>query len=333
VRFHARLTGALLCFIALCLITLNGCSPKARPQPRQDNRARAALDRLNRRLVAEAAETRGIREYAVGPEDLIEVSLFDLEDQDGEARQILVRVSQAGRISLPLIGHVDVGGRSALEIEDILRQRYKKFIHEPQITVFIKEYRSYRVSVVGYVEQPGLYEISGDKTLLEALGMAGGLNDAAGTTVRLTRRTDTGLRTYYIDLDQVLLQGDMSLNVPLLAGDVVNVPKAGIFYVEGSVKNPGSYPIRGRLTVTQAIATAGGADQRLAKESATTLFRRGRNGERQAIPIDLDGIRSGRVPDLKIAENDVILVPMSTAKFVTQMFVSRIGIGYTINGR
>jgi len=213
-----------------------------------------------------------------------------------------------------------------------LRKRYKKFIHEPQITVFIKEYRSYRVSVVGYVEDPGLYEISGDKTLLAALGMAGGLNDAAGTTVRLTRRTDKGLRTYYIDLDRVLLEGDMSLNVPLLAGDVVNVPKAGIFYVEGSVKNPGSYPIRGALTVTQAIATAGGSDPRLAKESATTLFRRGRNGEREAIPIDLDGIRSGRVPDLQVAENDVILVPMSTAKFVTQMFVSRIGIGYSING-
>ena len=329
---RAELTKLLVCLIAVLLVTTTGCMPRARLEPRLDGREKAALDKLNRKLVAAATVSPSSREYIVGPEDLLEVSLFDVEEREGEPQRIPTRVSQNGIISLPLIGQVEVSGRSALEIEDLLRERYRTFIHDPQITVFVKEYRSYRVSVVGYVEKPGLYEISGEKTLLEVLGLAGGLSDEAGTTVQLTRRTEEGLRTYYIDLDNVLREGDMRFNMPLSSGDVLSVPKAGVFYVEGSVKKPGSYPLREPITVTQAIATAGGPEERLASVGGTTLYRRGGDGGREAVPIDVDAIRSGRAEDPWVSENDVIVVPMSRAKYVAELLIGRVGIGISPGG-
>ena len=324
----ARATGLLvICIIALHLSGAAGCARRAPVEPPREDLVRAALDRLNRRIAAAATEGEASREYVVGPEDLLEISLFDVEEEDGEPQRIPARVSHTGVISLPLIGQVEVSGLSPLETEDLLRERYRKFIHDPQITVFVKEYRSYRVSVVGYVQKPGLYEISGEKTLLEVLGMAGGLNEDAGTTVQLTRRTPEGLQTNYIDLDMLLSEGDMRFNALVGPGDVVTVPKAGVFYVEGSVKKPGSYPLRGALTVTQAIATAGGPEERLAKVGGTTLYRRGRNGQREAVPIDIGAIRSGRAKDPEVSESDVIVVPMSSMKYVAELLVGRIGVG------
>jgi polysaccharide export outer membrane protein len=279
--------------------------------------------------VAAVGERQAIREYLVGPEDLLEISLYDIEDASGEPRRIPARVSQTGVITLPLVGQIEVAGNSAVEIEGLLRERYREFIHEPQITVFVKEYRSYRISVVGHVENPGLFEVSGEKTLLEILGMAGGLNKDAGTMVQLTRQTQKGLRTHYIDLDRLVRGGDLRFNVPLRPGDVVSVPKAGVFYVEGSVKNPGSFPLRGTMTVTQAIATAGGPNERLAKTGQTMLYRRGVNGDREAVRVDVNAIRSGRAEDPLVAENDVIMVPMSNMKYMAELLVGRIGIGFS----
>ena len=276
-------------------------------------------------LAAQAASRPG--DYLVGPEDLIEVTLYDIQDLQGEPRVVQARVSNTGYITLPYIGKVRSDGMTPLELEESLRRHYLAYIHEPQISVFIKEYRSYRVSVVGYVEAPGMLELKGRKTLLEAIGLAGGLNEEAGRTVRLTRQAEGQVQSVLVDLDRLAADGDIRLNVPLLPGDVINVPRAGIFYVEGVVRKPGAYPLLDETTVTQALATAGGIDTAVARTGATTLYRKDDTGDRYAVAIDLAAIRSGTNKDFFVQPDDVIVVPLSGPKFFLDRLTGLLRIG------
>jgi len=269
-------------------------------------------------------------DYRVGPEDLLEVTLFDLEEKTGEPRHVTARVSQSGSITLPLVGQVAVGSQTPVQAEETLRGRYRKYIHDPQIAVFVKEYRSYRVAVVGYVQKPGVYEVTGERSLLEVIAMAGGLSERAGRTVQISRRHDDRLETLLIDLDRLTHDGDLRLNLPMMRGDVVNVPRAGVVYVQGSVKKPGAYRLREGMTVTQAIGAAGGPDDKLASHGAVRLFRRQPEGERQEIPVDVAAINSGQAEDLRVVENDIVIVPMSVPRYVIDRFIGGIGMGLSI---
>jgi polysaccharide export outer membrane protein len=171
--------------------------------------------------------------------------------------------------------------------------------------------------------------VQGDKTLLEVLGMAGGLNREAGNMLEVTRRTSNGLRTHYVELDRLMREGDLRFNIPLRPGDVITVPKASVFFVAGSVNKPGAYPIRTGLTLTQAVATAGGPDQRLARAGKTALVRPGPNGERLKFKFNLGDIESGKVADPQIYENDIVIVPMNHAKYMMEMLLGRVGVGFS----
>jgi len=314
---------------ALALLAACGRHVPARTPPASaDATELVPLDREMALAVERAPGSTS--DYRVGPEDLLEVTLFDLEEKTGEPRHVTARVSQSGSITLPLVGQVAVGSQTPVQAEETLRGRYRKYIHDPQIAVFVKEYRSYRVSVVGYVEKPGVYEISGERSLLEVLAMAGGLNKTAGKTVQISRRRDDRLETLLIDLDRLSHDGDMRLNLPMMRGDVVNVPKAGVVYVQGSVKKPGAYRLRDAMTVMQAIGAAGGWDDKLANRGGTRLFRRQERGERQEIPIDIAAINSGRAEDVRLAENDIVVVPMSLPRYVIDRFIGGIGMGLSI---
>jgi polysaccharide export outer membrane protein len=270
---------------------------------------------FNRQITVMAAASVDDAEYRIGPEDLLEVTLFDIEDAHGEPRIVTSRVSNSGYATFPYVGLVAAAGYTPTQFEELLKEQYKRFIHEPQLTVLVQEYRSYRISVIGYVNTPGVLELKGRKTILEGLAMAGGLTDEAGKDVRLTRVTADGtVETILVDLHVIAEEGDPTLNVDLLPGDVVAVPKAGTFYVEGIVKNPGAYPLLQETTVSQAVATAGGPDPTLAKSSGTVLYRKSPDGERQAIPINLAALQDGEGEDFRVQEDDVIVVPLSTTR-------------------
>jgi polysaccharide export outer membrane protein len=259
-------------------------------------------------------------DYLIGPEDLLDVTMFDLEDEHGTPRVISARVSNTGYVALPYVGTVPAAGMTPLEFESQLRETYRQYIHDPQLTVFVREYRSFRVSVIGYVNTPGVIDLKGRKTVLEVLALAGGLTDEAGKDVRVTRSGPEGAETLLIDLDRIANEGDIALNVDLEPGDVVTVPKAGTFYVEGVVKKPGAYPLLEQMTVSQAVATAGGADETFAKKGGTMLYRKTPEGERLVIPIDLAALQRGEGEDMPILEDDVIVVPMSAPRFWVDRF-------------
>jgi len=286
-------------------------------------------EQLNEKLAVIAAQDDDDTEYRIGSEDLLEITLFDIEDRDGEPRVVTTRVSNTGFVTLPLVGKVTAEGFTPLQFEEHIRAKYTRFIREPQLSVFVQEYRSYEISVIGYVENPGVLHLQGRRTLLEALALAGGLNNEAGRTVRFRREVGDTVITDFIDLTKLAQEGDVRLNPVLLPNDVVHVPRAGVFYVEGLVNNAGAFPLLQDTTVTQAIATAGGPDVELARMGGTTLFRKRKDGEREAIPVDIAAIRKGTSDDFLVLEDDVIVVPLSHPKywFDRALGLVRLGIG------
>ncbi len=130
-------------------------------------------------------------DYLVGPNDLLEIEVFDLENL-----KRTVRVNAAGAISLPLIGGVVVAGLTAEKVEEVIAKRYsEKYLQNPQVSVFIKEFTTQRITVEGAVQKPGIYPLTGQITLLRALALAGGAGQIANMgEVIVFRTSDRGVR-------------------------------------------------------------------------------------------------------------------------------------------
>jgi polysaccharide export outer membrane protein len=265
------------------------------------------------------------RDYKIGPEDLLEISVFEEEKLNKT-----VRVSSQGNISLPLLGILRVKGLTANELEKEVRDLLaEKYFQDPHVSVFIKEYRNQRISVIGAVEKPGAYDVTGQKTILDVLGLAGGLKEDAGQLLFLIRSAKPEERldkdkgnsrqqvpqTFVVDLEELLIRGDLTLNLPLMHGDVINVPVSGKIFVGGEVRSPGGFPLKGkRLTVSQAIALAGGLKTEAAG-SDTMIFRYSEKGTgKEIISANVYSIQKGQAEDLYLRENDIVMVPRSGAK-------------------
>jgi polysaccharide export outer membrane protein len=128
-------------------------------------------------------------EYKIGPKDLLEISVLGVP----EISKLNVRVSEEGRITLPLLGEVSVGDLTKFELEKKLAALAgEKIVLDPQVTIHIVEYRSRRVSVVGAVEKPGPFELIGRRTVLQAVAEAGGLSRDAGDEIIVIRQLPGG---------------------------------------------------------------------------------------------------------------------------------------------
>jgi polysaccharide export outer membrane protein len=243
-------------------------------------------------------------------------------------------------IVVPLVGELAIKDMTTADVERELRQRYSKYIRSPQVGVMVTEYRQ-RVSVMGAVQKPGVFELTGRKSVIDMLALAGGVTERAGSQVHVYRQDSQGGRqSTVIDLMMLATNaaggGDdksgTALNAPLQAGDVVNVPQAGMFFVDGAVGKPGSYPLGRNYTLSQALATAGGVNPELADYGAISINRRQGPNKMQTIPVNLDDVMAGAAADPQVQPDDVILVPMSGFKYFVKRFVGTIVSGVSIGG-
>jgi polysaccharide export outer membrane protein len=143
------------------------------------------------------------KDYRIGPNDLLDVEVLDL-DKDNAKRT--VRVNAAGSVSLPLIGAVVVAGLTAQQAESLVAERYsEKYLQNPQVSVFIKEFTTERITVDGAVVKPGIYPLTGQITLLRALALSGGFGSIADSNeVKLFRVNEKGERQVAtFDVDQI----------------------------------------------------------------------------------------------------------------------------------
>jgi polysaccharide export outer membrane protein len=286
---------------------------------------------LNSEILTRATGPAVDADLPVGPGDLIEVSVFEVE----ELSKLKVRISRRGTVNLPLIGTIQAAGRSAGELEDEIRQRLQHtYMRDPQVSVFVHEHTSQRISIIGAVKKGGIQVLTGRLRLADALALAEGLTEDADHVVYVIRRVPggtvaratgaepvrAGTTTQPAETEEVMVPIDLEalargrdeLNIALEPGDVINVPRAGSFYVGGSVEKPGSFLLRGRTTVEQGILAAGGAKNVAALENVR-IYRTKPGGQQDVIAFDLKEFESGQTPP-ELQKNDVVIVGKSPGK-------------------
>ena len=320
-------------------------SPAVAPGDVMSSRDRARLEAL-------AAERTKERDdgYRIGPDDLLDIRIPDLLEGQGSGAvprptpgtlgpsavagaptSLGLRVSASGDVSLPLIGPVHAEGLTPTELEAEIARRLVKggILRAPQVNVQIAEYRSRVVAVVGSVERPGPYPLTRPRaTLADVIWAAGGPNKEAGRVVEFVPAAGTApspaedgaqaSAPIRVDLE-VLLHATADhgggLNPRVRPGDVITVAPAGSVLVDGWIEKPGSYPVTRGLTLSGAIAAAGGylfpADR-----SHATVKRVLAPGEERSFTIDLGAVAEGRAGDVPITDGDVVRVPASTIRLL-----------------
>jgi polysaccharide biosynthesis/export protein len=321
--------GSLLRETGGVAATTSGPGRAGRPPEPTDSPNTAAL---NRRLLEQSARSADSTDLPVGAGDLLEVSVFEVE----ELSKIRLRVPHRGVVTLPLLGQIQATGRTTAEMEDELRSRLqKKFMHDPQVSVFLVEHNSQRISVIGAVRKGGVFNVNRPLRLADALALAEGLTDEADRHVYVIRRVPMSEITAAagggasakgaapargdataevmapIDLTD-LADGREDLNVALRAGDVVHVPRAGSVYVGGSVERPGSFLLKGKTTVHQAVLAAGGVKD-VAAWGDVRLYRKTATGKVEVTTYDLDAFEEGK-PAPEVQRDDVVVVGKSPGK-------------------
>ena len=264
----------------------------------------------------------------LGVDDQITVHLQDLE----EVTDKTMRIGSSGDISLPYVGRVHAAGLSVAELEQTISERMKRYVKQPEITVNRTEMRSQPVSVIGQVKTPGVQQLKGRKTLVEMLSMAGGLQDDAGYSVKVTRQRQWGriplassvtdstgeYETAEVPLRDLLSATDPALNIAIMPNDVITVPKAEMVYVIGEVEKAGGIVLgdQRNITVLGALSAANGMT-RTAKAPAATILRvEHGSATRKEIPVDLKAMLAGKAEDLVMRVNDILYVPGNTQRSV-----------------
>jgi polysaccharide export outer membrane protein len=335
---HTAISAALAAIVTTGLAGTLGCAPTSRPAgagtaianlpdtPSQNLERLRHLDAARR-----AAEEPG--DYLLGPGDLLAVQAVGLEELTQR-----VRVDADGGVTLPLLGSVRVGGLSVSGAQQELTWRLGQFMYQPHVTVFVEEYRSQQVGVVGAVQRPGLVSLTARRaTVLDALSAAGGMTPEAGGRIYLvpgeSRPTAPegivpaalhadaaasvdadGGAPIMVDLKE-LGQSAQTLffGLPVRAGDVVMVPGAGEFIVAGWVAKPGNYPLKSSLTLRGAIATAGGVTFP-ADTTRVRVHRLTPAGDGASHDVDYQAIVNQQAADVFVHDGDVIEVRASTIR-------------------
>jgi len=276
------------------------------------------------------AQPAAAGDYRIGSGDLLSISVFDVPDLTRD-----VRVSASGHISLPLIPiKIGAGGLTSYQLEEKIAEllQVNGLVEHPQVTVFVKEYHSQPITVIGAVRNTTVYQAIRPTTLLEVLSYAGGLADDAGSVVIVTRPKPLAvpevptsednpvapqLQTIVINLKDLLESGDPQFNIPVFGGDIVSVPRAGILYVVGAVNRSGGFALKSdseEMTALKAVALAEGLTGTARADDAVIIRKHRETGKEEEIEVDLGKIMARKSPDVGLYANDILFIPDSIAK-------------------
>ncbi|MEZ4753491.1 MAG: polysaccharide biosynthesis/export family protein [Bdellovibrionota bacterium] len=293
--------------------------------------------------------------YRVGSEDEIEFAVFDVPELN-----LATKVRQSGHISLPLIGAVEVKGKTEDEIQEAVSNRLSTFVKNPQVSVFITNYGSQKVAVMGAVREPGTYSLKkGSNSVVELIGEAGGLSEKAGSYLNFVPAEISGIEAstvaesramlslasheigtrnvsgIEIPMDSVLAtSGGIPLEIPVRGGDMIVVPEAGTVQVDGEVEKRGTFELGQRMTLLGALAAAGGI-RSSAKADEVEVIRQ-LDGDKVHVVINLEGLSQGEVKDVNLRSGDIIRVPSDSGKrmsedtFNTITSIISVGVGASV---
>jgi polysaccharide export outer membrane protein len=259
-------------------------------------------------LAQEAASAAGSNTL-VGARDVLDIRVAEDPNLNTKAT-----VNPDGRISMELLGKVDVSGLTAAQIETKIRTLLEaKYMNRATVTVQITEFGSKPISVMGAVTRPGAIGTSEMMTLIQAITAAGGLATGYGKELYVLRTASNGLTEQIaIDIEDLLVNGNPDLNIPLAPNDVVNVPMDTpiTIYVLGEVMKPGKAQFRRSQTPTllQALADVGGPTDRASRK---VIVKRRVNGKDTTMRVNYLDIVRGRKADIVLQDNDTIYISES----------------------
>jgi len=274
--------------------------------------------------------------YRIGPADVLDIRIYNRPHLSREN----VRVEGNGMIRMPLIEtEIQAACQTEGELAKEISTRYAKYYKNLQVDVFIKEYHSRQVAVIGAVNDQSRFELQRRVRLLELLTYAKGPSPRAGQTVNVVHstasspckqedETDTSSVFSSYKLSDVLA-GDPKSNPYLEPGDIVTIPEADQVYVVGNVFMPLTISLREPITLTRAIAMAGGLKQDTRKDKIRILRQEPGTPIRKEITVDLYAIEKKRSEDLALAPNDIIDVPTSAGKSFLRSLIQGVvpGVG------
>ena len=262
------------------------------------------------------AETTPVADYQVGPGDVLFVNVFgrpELGSPGNMGNSTVVkgsRVDGIGQLHLPLIGGVAVSGLTVSEVQNILTQRFSRYLNDPWVVVEIAEYKSQPLYLIGQFRNAGTYYMDRPLTLLQGVALGGGVLDTANLrSARLVRDE----KIVPVDIYRLLRRGSVTQNHWLRAGDTLYVPddKNLNVFVFGAVKKPGSVAMpNGRLTLAQALSSAG-IDGTTDNEKHLRVIRSHSATRGELIVLDLEQVLLGETMPYPLVEGDIIYVPRS----------------------
>ena len=245
--------------------------------------------------------------------DELDVSVYNLPEMTSHQR-----VNEDGDIHLPYVQYVHVAGLTNHQAEDQIAARLSNggFMRKPEVTVFVKEYGTAGVAVLGEVAHPGIYPAMGARHLWDLNLAAGGVTERAGRQVTI-RHHDAAQPPATVTISN---QPDEALqsNVEIVPGDTVVVARAGVVYVLGEVNQSAAYLMDtgDTITVLQALAKAHGPTNNAALGKAR-LLRKTPAGL-QELPVNLKEVLSAKTGDVNMRSEDILFIPGSKGKYAAQ---------------
>lgn len=270
----------------------------------------------------------GDNRYRIGPGDVLDIRILNRPNLSREA----VRVEGNGMIRMPLIDNEIMAackteGELAKEISD----KYTKFYKNPQVDVFIKEYKSKQAAIIGAVNEQSRFELQRRVRLLELLTYAKGPSAKAGQIINVVHSPqslscalpgdapDVAFSTYKLS---DTMMGLPEANPWIEPGDIITLPEAPQAYVVGNVFSPLTIPLKERITISRAIAMAGGLKQDSKKDKVRIVRQERGSATSKEMLVDLSAIEKKRAEDIVLMPNDIVDVPLSSGKSLLRSLIS-----------
>jgi polysaccharide export outer membrane protein len=210
-------------------------------------------------------------------------------------------------------------GKSVNEVQSLITRKLETFYIKPEVTVRVLDFQNNKAFVLGRVSKPGVVNFPGKGSLLEALALAGGIPDqnrvTSLTKCAIIRGNDIII---WIDLQDLLRNGNMALNAPIRNNDVIYIPEAAdeLVYVLGEVVTPGAIQIKSGMSVLKAVMLAGGMNKNADPEKVFVIRQQSLKGE--VIRVNLKNLlESGNfTQNFSLLPNDIVYIsPGGMAKF------------------
>lgn len=226
--------------------------------------------------------TEGAESYRLAAGDRVRIEVFGEDDLKRD-----LTLSDQGKISYPFLGELDVDNYTARELEQIITNGLSgAYLVNPEVNVSVLQYRPFFIN--GEVKQSGSYPYQPGLTLRKAIALAGGLTEhAAPNKISIIREKDELKQSQLIDYD-----------ASVLPGDIITVSEYKRVFVNGQVKNPGSYPYQVGLTLRKVIALAGGYTERAVRDSGYVISENSESQESKEIELE-DIVSPGDIITIK----------------------------------